>query len=61
MGIIDWMIVALFLLGLTAIGFFFSRKNRNMEDYFVAGRSMPTWLVALAATGTLQRQLVFER
>lgn len=52
MGIIDWMIVALFLLGLTAIGFFFSRKNRNLEDYFVAGRSMPTWLVALAATGT---------
>ena len=52
MSIIDWIIVAAFLIGLTAIGFFFSRKNRNIEDYFVAGRSMPTWLVALAATGT---------
>ena len=52
MAIIDWIIVALFLIGLTAIGFLFSRKNKNIEDYFVAGRSMPTWLVALAATGT---------
>lgn len=51
MAFIDWIIVAVFLLGLTTIGFVFSRKNRNIEDYFVAGRSMPTWLVALAATG----------
>ena len=52
MSVIDWIIVGFFLIGLTAIGFFFSRRNRNIEDYFVAGRSMPTWLVALAATGT---------
>lgn len=52
MNPIDWIIVVLFLLVLTGIGFFFSRRNRNLDDYFVAGRSMPTWLVALAATGT---------
>ena len=52
MAIFDWIIVALFLVALTTIGFFFSRRNKNIEDYFVAGRSMPTWLVALAATGT---------
>ncbi|MCQ2184311.1 MAG: sodium:solute symporter [Bacteroidales bacterium] len=52
MSAIDWIIVAAFLLALIIIGFVFSRRNRNIEDYFVAGRSMPTWLVALAATGT---------
>lgn len=52
MTIIDWLIVALFLLTLITIGYLFSRKNRNIEDYFVAGRSMPGWLVAIAATGT---------
>ena len=52
MAIFDWIIVALFLVGLIMIGFIFSRRNKNIEDYFVAGRSMPTWLVALAATGT---------
>lgn len=52
MGIIDWIFIALFLIVLTSIGFFFSKKNRNVDDYFAAGRSMPGWLVALAATGT---------
>ena len=49
MSPIDWIIVALFLGALVAIGWFFSRKSRNIEDYFVAGRSMPVWLVAIAA------------
>ena len=52
MSIIDWIIVALFLCALITIGYLFSHKNRNIEDYFVAGRSMPGWLVAIAATGT---------
>ena len=52
MCIIDWIIVALFLGTLVTIGYLFSRKNKNIDDYFVAGRAMPGWLVALAATGT---------
>ena len=52
MTIIDWLIVALFLGALIVIGYLFSRKNKNIEDYFVGGRSMPGWIVAIAATGT---------
>lgn len=52
MTVIDWLIVALFLATLMAIGYAFSRKNKDVEDYFVAGRSMPGWIVAIAATGT---------
>jgi len=52
MSFIDWAIIAIFLIALTSIGFIFSHKNKNIEDYFAAGRSMPGWLVALAATGT---------
>ena len=52
MAIIDWVIVALFLGILMTIGYRFSRKNKDVEDYFVAGRSMPGWIVAIAATGT---------
>ena len=52
MTFIDWLIVALFLGTLMAIGYAFSRKNKDVEDYFVAGRSMPGWIVAIAATGT---------
>lgn len=49
---IDWTIIVVFLIGLTAIGFFFSKRNKNIEDYFLGGRAMPAWLVAFAATGT---------
>lgn len=52
MTFLDWTIVALFISALVIIGFLFSRKNKNIEDYFVAGRSMPGWLIAIAATGT---------
>ena len=52
MTFIDWTIIAVFLIGLISIGFLFSKRNKNLEDYFLGGRSMPTWLVAFAATGT---------
>ena len=52
MSVIDWILIAVFLLSLMTIGAVFSKRNRNIEDYFTAGRSMPGWLVALAATGT---------
>ena len=52
MTFIDWTIIAFFLGALIVIGYLFSKKNRNIEDYFMAGRSMPGWLVAIAATGT---------
>ncbi len=52
MTILDWLIVAVFLGALIFIGYLFSRKNKDIDDYFVAGRSMPGWIVAIAATGT---------
>lgn len=52
MAVVDWIIVAVFFIALLSIGYLFSHKNRNIEDYFVGGRSMPAWLVAIAATGT---------
>lgn len=52
MAIIDWIIIAFFLVALTGIGFYFSKKSKNLEDYFLGGRSMPMWLVAFAAVGT---------
>ena len=42
MSITDWIIILLFLGGLIAIGFAFSKKNKDLKDYFLAGKSMPT-------------------
>lgn len=52
MTIIDWIIILVFLGILMTIGVLFSRKNKDINDYFLGGRSMPTWFVAFAAVGT---------
>lgn len=52
MHLLDWIIVILFLGAMVAIGFYFSHKNKNLTDYFLGGRSMPTWLVVFASVGT---------
>lgn len=52
MKFLDWIIILVFLTTLTTIGFLFSKRNKDIKDYFLGGRSMPTWLVAMAAVGT---------
>ncbi|MGV8095797.1 MAG: hypothetical protein AB2L24_28430 [Mangrovibacterium sp.] len=51
MQIIDWSMIVLFLGTMTAIGVFFSKKNKDIHDYFLGGRSMPSWLVTLSVVG----------
>jgi SSS family transporter len=51
MKILDWSIIVLFLGTMTAIGMYFSRKNKNIHDYFLGGRSMPEWMVTLSVVG----------
>lgn len=51
MGAIDWTIVAVFLAVVSAIGLGLAGRNTNVGEYFLAGRSMPGWLVALSVVG----------
>ncbi len=39
---IDLSIIVIYLLGVIALGFYFSGKHKNAEDYFLAGRNL-TW------------------
>ena len=48
----SWPILSTFLaylVVLTAIGFFFYRKNNSLEDYLLGGRGMGAWVTALSA------------
>lgn len=42
-GTIDALIILAYLVMLTLIGVYFSRRQRNLEEYFLASRSM-SWL-----------------
>ncbi|TVS07934.1 MAG: sodium:solute symporter [Phycisphaerales bacterium] len=52
-GILDVIVLGLYFLVLVATGVWFSmRKNRNTEDYFLGGRKMPVWAVAVSVLAT---------
>jgi solute:Na+ symporter, SSS family len=54
---IDYAIIALYLAGITLFGLRFRKKQRTLRDYFLAGRDIPWWAIALsivaAETSTL--------
>ena len=54
---LDLAIIALYLAGITLFGLRFRRRHRTLRDYFLAGREIPWWAIALsivaAETSTL--------
>ena len=54
---IDYAIIALYLAGITLFGLRFRKKQNSLRDYFLAGRDIPWWAIALsivaAETSTL--------
>ncbi|SPF35835.1 SSS sodium solute transporter superfamily [Candidatus Sulfotelmatobacter kueseliae] len=53
----DFAIIALYLAGITLFGLSFRKRQRSLRDYFLAGRDIPWWAIALsivaAETSTL--------
>lgn len=45
---VDLAVICIYVLGLTAIGFRFSRRQTTTERYFTARRSVPSWAVGLS-------------
>jgi SSS family solute:Na+ symporter len=54
---LDLAIIAVYLVGITLFGIRFRKKQRTLRDYFLAGRDIPWWAIALsivaAETSTL--------
>jgi SSS family solute:Na+ symporter len=53
----DFAIIAVYLIGITLFGMRFRKRQRTLRDYFLAGRDIPWWAIALsivaAETSTL--------
>ena len=50
---IDLAIVVIYLGLVAALGLYFSRRQKTTEDYFLAGRSIPGWVVGFSILGTI--------
>lgn len=52
-SVIDAIIIVVYILGLLVVGWFLGKSNKNQEDYFLAGRSMPWLPIGLSVAATM--------
>ena len=50
--IIDLSIFIVYLVGMLAVGFYFSKKNKSNDDYYVGGRNMGAGHIGLSVVAT---------
>lgn len=58
-GIINYSVLALYLLISVLIGLYFARKQKSTEDYFTGGGRIPWWASGLSVFGTLLSAITF--
>jgi SSS family transporter len=56
---LDWAVLGVYLIALIAIGIVVSRRREPSADFFLAGRSMPVWAVALSVLATATSAATF--
>jgi len=56
---LDWAIVGGYILILAVAGYLSTRRQRSADDYFLAGQSVPVWLIAVSVLSTTQSAATF--
>lgn len=49
---VDYVVLGAYLLVLVAIGWYFSRREKSTDDFFLGGRRIPWWAAGLSIFGT---------
>ena len=52
MHYLDFAILAIYMLSVLSVGYYFFRQNKDAEDYYVGGRSMSPFHVGLSVAAT---------
>ncbi len=56
---IDWVLFALYFVGVIAIALYQSRRNEGVEGYFLANRRLPWWAIGLSVMATQASAITF--
>ncbi len=52
MNILDIIVFIVYFTAMLGIGVYFFKKNKNVEDYYVGGRSLGSWHIGLSVVAT---------
>lgn len=55
----NWVAIVLYLGGVMGIGFYFSKRNQNTDDFFRGGQRIPSWVAGLSIFATMLSSLTF--
>ena len=50
---LDWIVIIVYAAGMLFMGFYFSSKNKNSDDYMLGGRNMSPWKVGISLFATM--------
>ena len=56
---LDFVVIIAYLVGITLLGIFVGRRQRDAKDYFVAGREIPWWAVMFSVVASETSALTF--
>ena len=56
---LDWVVIVAYLAGIIALGVWLGRGQKTTRDYFLGGRDLPWWGVALSIVATETSALTF--
>src|SRR6266850_565357 len=56
---LDFVVIAAYLIGITALGIYVGRQQKDSKDYFVADRSIPWWAVMISVVASETSALTF--
>lgn len=59
MDVLDYLVLVAYLVAITAMGLYFSRKNTSTEEYFLGGRRFSGWAIGLSMVGTAISSITF--
>ena len=58
-GIINYSVLGIYLAGIVGIGIWFARRNRNTDQYFRGGKSIPWWAAGCSIFATMLSSLTY--
>ena len=59
LGGVDWLVIVFYLIAVIGLGVWLGRGQSNTRDYFLGGRDLPWWGVALSILATETSALTF--
>lgn len=58
-GVVNYLVLGVYLAGLVGMGFYFSCREKTTEDFFLGGRRVPWWAAGISIFGTQLSAITF--